>query len=154
MFSSAGWLVRSETKATINWPGPRRIVSTLSDWVLRVEDLRNGSETTHHVSRLKLFAGADMGVTQPLLDHIAYVEGGHLVEELLDYRYSRARKTWEIEVKWLGLQEIDNSWEPCDALLQDVPVLVREFIARGIKTSKNVAKMAIAYSLLPSSSDA
>jgi hypothetical protein len=112
------------------------------------------SETTHHVSRLKLFAGADMGVTQPLLDHIAYVEGGHLVEELLDYRYSRARKTWEIEVKWLGLQEIDNSWEPCDALLQDVPVLVREFIARGIKTSKNVAKMAIAYSLLPSSSDA
>ncbi len=78
-------------KATINWLGPRRIVSALSDWVFRVGDLRNGSETTHHVSRLKLFAG--VGVTQPLLDHIAYVQGGHLVEELLDCRYSRARKT-------------------------------------------------------------
>jgi hypothetical protein len=60
-------------KATINWLGPRRIVAALSDWLLEVEDLRDGSKTTHHASRLKLFAGPDMDLSQPLLDHIAYV---------------------------------------------------------------------------------
>ncbi|POM78483.1 Hypothetical protein PHPALM_3984 [Phytophthora palmivora] len=35
---------------------------------------------------------------------------------------------WELLVSWLGLQTIENSWEPLSTLLQDVPVKVREYV--------------------------
>ena len=86
-------------KLQITWLGPWRIVEVLSDWVFIVEDLRDGSRSTHHASRLKHYAAVAAGVTQDLLDHVAYVEGGHLVEELRDCRFNRATKQWDIQVK-------------------------------------------------------
>ncbi len=80
-------------------------------------------------------------------------KGGHLVEELLDCRYNRVKKAWEILVKWFGLQEIENSWEPCASLLEDVPLLVRAFASTKHKVSGNVSKMAISHSLLSSPID-
>jgi hypothetical protein len=111
-----------------------------------VEALRDSKQSTHHVSRLKLFAAKDLLVTQDLLDHLAYVEGGHIVEELRDCRFDKAHKQWTILVKWMGLSEVETTWEPVATLLEDVPVLVRIFVlARG--TEANVREMARKCSL-------
>ncbi len=91
---------RRRSKLQIRWLGPRRVVHYRLD--LRCEDLRDGKQSTHHVSRMKLFAAKDLLVTQDLLDHVAYVEGGHIVEELRDCRFDKAQKHWTILVKWMG----------------------------------------------------
>jgi hypothetical protein len=83
---------RRRSKLQIRWLGPRRVVQAATDWVFVVEDLRDGKESTHHVSRLKQFAAKDLLVTQDLLDHVAYVEGGHIVEELRNCRFDKAQK--------------------------------------------------------------
>jgi hypothetical protein len=63
-------------------------------------------------------------VTRDLLDHVAYVQGGHIVEELRDCRFNKAQKHWTILVKWMGSSEADTMWEPVTNLVEDVPVLV------------------------------
>jgi len=139
-------------KLQITWLGPRRIVEVLSDWVFIVEDLRDGSRSTHHASRLKHYAAAAAGVTQDLLDHVAYVEGGHLVEELRDCRFNRATKQWDIQVKWMGLDELETSWEPAAVIAEDVPALVQAYVKAKSKESTNVSKMATALALVSSAS--
>jgi hypothetical protein len=84
------------------------------------------------MSRLKRFAAKDLLAAQDLLDHVAYVEGGHIVEELRDCRFDKAQKHWTILVKWIGLSEAETTWEPVTNLVEDLQVLVHNFvIARG-----------------------
>ncbi len=135
-------------KLTIQWLGPRRIIEALSDWVYIVEDLRDRRRSTHHISRLKLFATADLHVSQDLLDHVAYVEGGHVVEALLDCKYDRQAKEWQILVKWMGIDEFENSWEPLSILYEDVPTLVIKMVATMSRSNSNVKKMSAAVAAL------
>jgi hypothetical protein len=134
-------------KLQVTWLGPRRIIQTLSDWLFVVEDLRDGSKSQHHASRLKKYAAGAANITQDLLDHVAYVEGGYLVEELRDTKFDRLDKIWKIQVKWFGLSELENSWEPVTNLLEDVPALVHSYVRTHGPTSGNVKLMANAYSL-------
>jgi hypothetical protein len=131
-------------KLKIQWCGPRRITQVLSDWLFDVEDLRDGTVTRHHASRLKLYAAKDAQVTQDLLDHVAYVEGGYMVEKLLDCRFDKPTKAWKIQVKWFGLEEAENTWEEASTLFEDVPVLVRAFLKADGTTSKKDKKTPVA----------
>ena len=56
------------------------------------------------------------------------MEGGHIVEELRDCKFDKSLKVWTILVKWMGLNEVENTWEPLSNLLEDVPLLVRAFV--------------------------
>ncbi|ETV63741.1 hypothetical protein H257_19327, partial [Aphanomyces astaci] len=111
------------------------------DWVYRVEDLRNGAITTHHASRLKFFAARDLLVTQALTDHVAYVEGGHLVECFLDCRFDRPTHSWMLRVKWLGIDILEASWEPAADMATDVPVIVAAYLRKASRGNGNVAKL-------------
>ena len=132
-------------KLQIRWLGPRRIVTVLTDWLFDVEDLRDGRISRHHASRLKLFAAKDLEVTQDLLDHVAYVEGGYIVEELRDLKFDPKTKTWVIQVKWAGLDELENTWEPAVSLNEDVPAMVRTFLGKDASAHKEGKKRARAF---------
>lgn len=147
-FVLVGSVSRRRSKLQICWLGPRRVVQAITDWVFVVEDLRNGVLSEHHISRLKFYAASDLNVTQALMDHIAYVEGGHIVEELRDCKFDKMSKAWTILVKWRGLAELENSWEPLTNLVEDVPVMVRTYVRDHIGKSKNVQAMARQCSLL------
>ena len=144
-----GAVSRRRSKLQIRWLGPRRVVQALTDWLFVVEDLRDGSLSEHHISRLKYFSACDLQVTQALLDHVAYVEGGHIVEELRDCKFDKTISAWVILVKWRGLPELENSWEPLANLQADVPVMVRNFVRDRTSKSKNVQTMARQCSLMP-----
>ncbi|KAH9089361.1 hypothetical protein LEN26_019240 [Aphanomyces euteiches] len=134
-------------KLAVTWLGPRRIIRSHSDWVFDVEDLRNGVVRQHHVSRMKPYAAKDAAVTQDLIDHIAFVDGGHEVEEFVDCKFDRSTKQWMLLVKWRGLEDLEKSWEPVLALLEDVPEAVRKFAIKRAHTSKNVKRMADVHGL-------
>ncbi|GMF48384.1 unnamed protein product [Phytophthora fragariaefolia] len=115
-------------KLAINWQGPKRIVRTISDWVFEVESLNPPQvTTTHHVSRLRFYAEASRGVTEDLLQYALHSQGRHLVEDFRGVRFNEAARRWEVEVKWLGLEAIENTLEPYLALQSDVPVLLDRY---------------------------
>ena len=129
-------------KLQVQWMGPRRIVEAVSDWVFVTEDLRCVTRTTQHASRLKMFAASDLMVTQNLIDHISYVEGGYLVEALVDCKFDRATKQWFVLVKWVGIDELENSWEPLIVMLEDVPKLVHKFLKDNSVSNSHARQMA------------
>jgi hypothetical protein len=134
------------SKLQIRWLGPHRAVQAITGWIFVVEDLRDGKQSTHHASRTKLFAAKDLLVTQDLLDHFAYVKGGHIVEELRDCRFDKALKLWTVLVEWMGLSEAETTWEPVTNLVEDVPVLARNFVLEH-GNEANVREMARQCSL-------
>ena len=128
-------------KLQAQWLGPRCITEIVSDLVFVVEDLRDGTISTHHASRFKFFATKDLIVTQDLKDRIAYVEGGHLFEDMLGCRYDRATKQWQVQVKWFGLDLAEASWEPAFDIATDIPKAMATYLRANSLTDANVAKL-------------
>ncbi|RHY17436.1 hypothetical protein DYB36_010717 [Aphanomyces astaci] len=56
------------------------------------------------------------------------------VEAMVDARYVATNKDHELFIKWCGLQDVDNSWEPADYILADVPVMFKAF-CKGAKSA-------------------
>ncbi|KAG2892805.1 hypothetical protein PC110_g21187 [Phytophthora cactorum] len=51
------------------------------------------------------------------------------VESFLDHSFNAEYGRWELLVSWVGLQAVENSWEPFATLLQDVPAQVGDYVA-------------------------
>ena len=66
-------------------------------------------------------------MTSDFLAQVAHNSEGFEVEALEDVRYVSATQSYEILVKWRGLQSVENSWEPASVLFEDVPVLFKRF---------------------------
>lgn len=74
---------------------------------------------------------------QDLKDHIAYVEGGHL-EAMLDCRYDRPSKQWQVRVKWLGHDVFEASWEPAADMATNVANIMATFLRSVARGNGNV----------------
>ena len=51
------------------------------------------------------------------------------VEKLLDVKPDGSGG-YLIQVKWMGFDEIESSWEPIDNLWEDIPLKVSEFLQK------------------------
>ncbi|KAF4129967.1 Chromo (CHRromatin Organization MOdifier) domain [Phytophthora infestans] len=71
-----------------------------------------------------------------MLKHVAHNSEGHVVDKLLKALYNSEAKRHEIEVRWRGLSNEEDSWVPADTLLQDVPAAVRAFVKNNHKQSE------------------
>ncbi|KAE9037280.1 hypothetical protein PF010_g33342, partial [Phytophthora fragariae] len=77
--------------------------------------------------RLKFYADSTLNTTDELLE-LASSQGMVVgVSGFLEHRFNEEFERWELLVSWVGLQAIENSWEPLDTLLQDVPAKVRQY---------------------------
>ncbi len=63
----------------------------------------------------------------------SHSESNHLVESLEEFRFNENLVRWEIEVKWLGLEGADNTWEPAMVMVEDVPKLVERMVTKWVK---------------------
>ncbi|ETM02791.1 hypothetical protein L917_00835 [Phytophthora nicotianae] len=101
----------------------------IGDFVLyaEIQNLITGQRKEAHASRLKFYADSSLDVTEDLMLHVAQNSEGYVVDSLLKARYNQQEKRHEIKVSWRGLDVIEDSWEPADILLQDVPVAVKAF---------------------------
>ncbi|OWZ04248.1 Chromodomain protein [Phytophthora megakarya] len=126
----------TRAKLSVKWCGPAQVTSAVSAWIFIVKNLITGDEREVHASRLKFYSDQTLDVTEELLAHIAHNSEGHVVARLLDSRYNEAEKQFELLVNWRGLSSIENSWEPAVTLLEDVPVIVKNFVRDQRRTPK------------------
>jgi hypothetical protein len=116
-------------KLRLRWRGPRRIVSTLSDFAFEVADLSTGKVSAVHASRLRFYADSALDVSVDLLAHIAHTDQGYEVEALLDLRYDADSTSFQVCVAWSGFDKSDHTWEPLSTLAEDVPQLVERLLS-------------------------
>ncbi|ETL31561.1 hypothetical protein L916_15684 [Phytophthora nicotianae] len=122
------------------------VVETSSNWVFTVENLLTGETKEAHATRLKFYADSSLGIAEDLLAHVAHNNEGHVVEKLLEARYDATSAMNQLLVKWRGLCELENTWEPVQNLLEDVPALVKRFAAQN-KKDPAVKSMASAHGI-------
>jgi len=118
------------SKLSVKWCGPAQVKATVSNWIFEIENLITGQRREAHASRLKFYADVSLHVSEDLLRHVAHNSEGHVVAELLNARYTPTLKQHEIEVRWRGLSDAEDLWEPATTLLQDVPTVVRTFVKK------------------------
>ncbi|OWY97272.1 hypothetical protein PHMEG_00032249 [Phytophthora megakarya] len=108
------------------WIGPFKVIEA-KPHSFAIQHLISGRQYEVHASRLKYYADADLNQTAELMELVAS-QGMLLgVDAICDHRFNQALQRWELLVSWMGLQAIENSWEPLTILLQDVPKTVLEY---------------------------
>ncbi|POM60531.1 Chromodomain containing hypothetical protein [Phytophthora palmivora] len=115
-FSVGDYMLRSQADRKLHannlrviWVGPYRIVGS-ADYYFTVEHLVTGHKMDLHPSCLKLYADSSFQITEELLDQIA--SRGTLLA---------------VEIKWWGLETIEDSWEPLKTMKEDIPRLLLEY---------------------------
>ena len=114
------------------WRGPYRIIRTISDYVYEVEHVVSKSVSEHHVSRLQFYADRLLDVNIPLLhDELVREESfahSYDIHSIVSHGYNRDSDGYELLIRWSGFSELENSWEPVDSLIKQVPRLVKEYV--------------------------
>ncbi|ETV73878.1 hypothetical protein H257_11536 [Aphanomyces astaci] len=114
-------------KLRTKWCGPAVVTKVASNWVYDIENLLTHDFRRVHASRLKFYADCDLDVTSELLTHVAHNSEGFEEETMEEARYVPTTKMYELLIKWRGLQDVENSWEPADNTFADVPVMFKAF---------------------------
>ncbi|ETN02810.1 hypothetical protein PPTG_15775 [Phytophthora nicotianae INRA-310] len=129
-FSVGDYVLRSRVdkklhanKLGIMWVGPYRIVAS-TDYYFTVEHLVNGSSMDVHPSRLKFYVDDALDISEELLDHIASQGTLLAVEAIVEHRFNGDMDAYEVKVKWLGFEPIEDSWEPLTTISEDVSQLL------------------------------
>ncbi|KAF0726139.1 hypothetical protein Ae201684P_020252 [Aphanomyces euteiches] len=121
----------SRAKLRTKWFGPAEVVKVTSNWLYDVRNLITGDVREAHATKLKFYADCDLHIASDFMDHVAHNSEGYEVEDIVDARYNSRAKSFEAKIKWRGLQDVQNSWEPADNIAEDVPVLFKAFCRRG-----------------------
>ncbi|EEY69821.1 chromodomain protein, putative [Phytophthora infestans T30-4] len=110
-------------KLRVTWVGPYRATGA-AEYYFIVEHLVTRKTVKEHPSRPKHYADSSLNTTADLIDHVASQGTLLTVDSLVDYRYNNNMKAFEVKVKWQGLEDIEDSWEPAKTLSKDVPQLM------------------------------
>jgi transposase InsO family protein len=114
-------------KLLARWIGPFRVLKALPHSFI-IQHLISGDEFDVHGSRLKFYCDAELNVSVEVREHVA-AQGIVLgVRGISRHRRNAESNEWELLVSWQGLQDVENSWEPFDSMLADVPALVRQYV--------------------------
>ncbi|OWZ15123.1 hypothetical protein PHMEG_00011292 [Phytophthora megakarya] len=111
-------VIEYPNKLAIKCQGPKRIVNCVSDWIFEAQDLLEPlTIKTHHASCLRFYTEQHHDITEDLVQHALHTQGGHLVEAFEGIWLN----------SWLGLDKLENTWEPYTSLHTDVPVLLQRY---------------------------
>ncbi|OWZ12192.1 LOW QUALITY PROTEIN: hypothetical protein PHMEG_00014683 [Phytophthora megakarya] len=129
-FSVGDYVLRSRVdeklhanKLRIMWVGPYRVIAS-TDYYFTVKHLVNGITMNVHPSHLKFYADDSLDVSEELLDHVASQGTLVAVKPIVEHRFNADMNAYEVKVKWLGLESIEDSWEALKTIGEDVPQLL------------------------------
>lgn len=105
-----------------------RVIKCLSDHLFELEDLRSDELDVVHGYRVRFFRNSTFEVTEDVTAHVQ-VQEGHTTQvgNFLDYRERRGIA--ELREEYRGFEGEETMWLPVEDLLQDIPVLVREYLS-------------------------
>ena len=69
-----------------------------------------------------------LDTTEEILRHVQRQKVLYSIEKLLDLRYEKSLKEWQVLVKWQGFEDFEDSWEPVKSLKKDIPRLLETFL--------------------------
>ncbi|KAG3233722.1 hypothetical protein PI124_g21209 [Phytophthora idaei] len=90
-----------------------------------------GDFVLDHATRLKYYTDYQLNITEEILAFVAAQDMEIAVTEVVDHRYNEARKRWELNILWAGLHSIEDSGESAEAMLKDVPNIVKDKLWRA-----------------------
>ncbi|GMF41238.1 unnamed protein product [Phytophthora lilii] len=124
----ADWLSAQTTFLfLVRWVGPFRVVEARQHAFV-VEHLITKGKIEVHGSRLKFYSDASLEVTAELKEHVASQGIVLGVWAIVGHRKHPVTDEWEVQVAWVGLEDIENSWEPLRTIYADVPARVQEYV--------------------------
>ena len=113
------------SKITATKLGPYLVTGTDSDWVFQIKHLANDKVIRAHAERLEFYSDKSLNVSEELREQLRFQLESYDVERLMDVRYNRRLRGYEVLTRWHGFQEADDSWEPLEEMAASVPALVR-----------------------------
>ena len=112
-FLVADALASSQSKLKVQWKGPNREIGTVSPYVSVVQDLISENESEVHNSRLKFYLDSSLNVTEELKETIDHNSPHYeTITKMLDIRYNKSNKFYEVQCKWRGFVDEEPAWEP------------------------------------------
>ncbi|ETW05301.1 hypothetical protein H310_04254 [Aphanomyces invadans] len=134
-------------KLRTTWCGPAVLTFVTSSWLYVFKNLITGDEREAHASRLKFYADKSLHLSEDLKEHVAHNSDGYEVEAILDALYIAAKKSYEVLIKWRGLQVVENAWEPTATIYEDVAVAFKNFSTKK-GSSAVIKQIANDYSVM------
>ena len=114
-------------KLALRWCGPRRVVGIRSNHIYQVEDMRNGSVSEVHASRLKFHCDNELD-TVSIMPFVISSETGMEVQRLM--KLVQEEGQLKVHVRWKGLPNSEDTLEPLNSIYADVPELLMRLLRR------------------------
>jgi transposase InsO family protein len=115
---------RTDEKLMVIWKGPYHIVGTVTERVYLIEHLITRKRHQVLANRLKFYHDSSLEVTTELTQHLS-CQGIDLdVEAVRAIRFNTSSKIFELEISWLGFEEVENSWESFIPTFRSIPHIV------------------------------
>ncbi|OWZ15800.1 hypothetical protein PHMEG_00010493 [Phytophthora megakarya] len=111
-------------KLLVRWVGPFRVTAA-RPYSFMVQHLLNGKGYEVHGSRLKFFEDKSLNVSEELVEHVANQGIVLGVQAIVGHRINPETAKKELLVSWTGLEAIEDSWEPLEVMLHDVPTKIK-----------------------------
>ena len=119
------------------WTGPWRVVSKTEGHVYRVKDIATGSLREVYIAQMQPYADASLNVTAELKEVFNNLKSqGEFDMEMIDaVDLAADNEEYVIKVKWVGLDEVETTWEPLSTIHTDAPKYVQ---LRKLRLTKEV----------------
>ena len=125
-------------KLDVTWVGPYMVVEAHARQSFTVQQLITKKKRRVHASRLKFYHDASLNISEKWLGHVSRQNEPLTIEELKDIRWNREVKDYQVFVKWDGLDEVENSWEPMKKLFKDIPKMLETYCEDKSADIKNI----------------
>ena len=108
------------------WTGPWTIVEVMSDHVYKLKHPLTKKIKIAHACRISRYE--EIKLNKAVKTQMWHDGGKHTfrVEKIVDSR-KEDDGSESFLIKWVGFEDSDNSWEPEDHMMEDIPELVRKF---------------------------
>lgn len=116
-------------KLQTKWKGPMQVTETKSHLLFVVEDINRQYKMIAHAQRLIPYpvTSKQIQASKELQQQAIYYETmTHIVKEIRGVRERDGE--YEVLVEWLGCERSDDTWEPVQVMVEDVPGLVQDYL--------------------------
>ena len=114
-------------KLALRWRGPRRVVGIRFNHIYQVEDMRKGSVSEVHASRLKFYRDNELD-TVAIMPFSISSETGMEIQRLM--KLVREGGQLKVHLRWKGLPNSEDTLEPLNNIYADVPELLMCLLRR------------------------
>jgi hypothetical protein len=138
-------------KLQAQWKGPFVVQKVVNDFVYDVQDLRSypsaGKITTHHAIRLRKYATQhEVPMSERLRQQAEYSISMFQVSAILDHRYNEAARRYDVHIKWLGLTNTENSWNPLSVIYAHAPHETELYLSKLSPTTQAILRKSLSPS--------